>query len=34
MGCSLIQEFIANNFKTALQAVLVKALEGDETKNF
>jgi hypothetical protein len=34
MGCSLVQEFITNNFETAVQAVLVKALKGDETKNF
>jgi PAS domain S-box-containing protein len=34
MGCSLVQEFITADFKTAVQAVLVKALKGDETKNF
>jgi PAS domain S-box-containing protein len=34
MGCSLVQEFITNDFKTAVQAVLVKTLKGDETKNF
>ncbi len=34
MGCPLIQEFITINFNTAVQAVLVKMLEGDETKNF
>jgi PAS domain S-box-containing protein len=34
MGCSLIQECITDNFKTLVHAVLVKALKGDETKNF
>jgi PAS domain S-box-containing protein len=34
MSCSLVQEFITNDFKTAVQAVLVKALEGGETKHF
>ncbi len=34
MGCSSVQEFITDNFKIAVQAVLVKVLEGDETKNF
>jgi PAS domain-containing protein len=34
MGRSLIQDFITNNFRTAVQAVLVKAPEGDDTNNF
>ena len=34
MGRSLVQEFITDDFKTAVQAVLDQALAGDETDNF
>ena len=34
MGRSLVQEFITDDFKTAVQAVLDKALQGSETDNF
>ena len=34
MGRSLVQDFITDDFKTAVQAVLDKALAGDETDNF
>lgn len=31
---SLVQEFITDDFKTAVQAVFDKALQGNETENF
>ena len=34
MGRSLVQEFITDDFKTAVQAVLDQSLAGDETDNF
>ncbi|KAL7460376.1 hypothetical protein ACHAXS_000830, partial [Conticribra weissflogii] len=34
MGHSLVQEFITEDFKTAVQAVLDRALHGAETANF
>ena len=34
MGRSLVQEFITDDFKTAVQAVLDQAFAGDETDNF
>jgi len=34
MGRSLVQEFITDDFKIAVQAVLDQALAGDETDNF
>jgi PAS domain S-box-containing protein len=34
MGQSLVQEFITDDFKTAVQTVLDKALAEDETDNF
>ena len=34
MGHSLVQEFITDDFKTAVQTVLDKALQGAETENF
>jgi PAS domain S-box-containing protein len=34
MGHSLVQEFITDDFKTAVQAVLDGALQGAETENF
>ena len=34
MGRSLVQNFITDDFKTAVQAVLDQALAGDETDNF
>ena len=34
MGRSLVQDFITDDFKTAVQAILDKALAGDETDNF
>jgi PAS domain S-box-containing protein len=34
MGRSLVQEFIIDDFKMAVQAVFDKALAGDETDNF
>ena len=34
MGHSLVQEFITDDFKTAVQAVLDRALQGAETENF
>jgi len=34
MGKNLVQEFITDAFKTAVQAVLDQALRGDETANF
>jgi len=34
MGKNLVQEFITDDFKTAVQAVLDQALHGEETANF
>ena len=34
MGKNLVKEFITDEFKTAVQAVLDQALHGDETANF
>ena len=34
MGHSLVQEFITDDFKTAVQSVLDQALQGAETENF
>jgi len=34
MGKNLVQEFITDDFKTAVQAVLDEALHGEETANF
>ncbi len=34
MGHSLVQEFITDDFKTAVQTVLDQALQGAETENF
>jgi PAS domain S-box-containing protein len=34
MGKILVKEFITNEFKTAVQAVLNQALHGEETANF
>ncbi len=34
MGKILVKEFITNEFKTAVQAVLDQALHGKETANF
>jgi len=34
MGCSLVQEFITDDFKIAVQTVLDRALRGEETENF
>ena len=34
MGHSLVQKFITDDFKTAVQSVLDKALHGEETANF
>lgn len=34
MGRSLVQEFITEDFKMPVQAVLDKALAGNETGNF
>lgn len=33
-GRSLVQEFITDDYKTAVQAVLDRALQGSETENF
>lgn len=33
-GCSLVQEFITDDFKIAVQTVLDRALRGEETENF
>ena len=34
MGRSLVQDFITEDFKKPVQAVLDQALAGDETDNF
>ena len=34
MGKNLVREFITDEFKTAVQAVLDQALHGEETANF
>ena len=34
MGKNLVKEFITDEFKTAVQAVLDQALRGEETANF
>ena len=34
MGHSLVKEFITDDFKTAVQTVLDRALSGEETANF
>ena len=34
MGHSLVQEFITNDYQASVQAVLDRALDGDETENF
>ncbi|KAL7463164.1 hypothetical protein ACHAXS_003538, partial [Conticribra weissflogii] len=34
MGRSLVQEFITDDYKTAVQVVLDRALQGSETENF
>ena len=34
MGKNLVREFITDDFKTAVQSVLDKALQGEETANF
>ena len=34
MGKNLVREFITDDFKAAVQAVLDQALHGDETANF
>ena len=34
MGKNLVKEFITDEFKTAVQAVLDQALHGEETANF
>jgi len=34
MGCSLVQEFITEDYQESVQAVLDRALEGVETANF
>jgi PAS domain S-box-containing protein len=34
MGKNLVREFITDDFKTAVQSVLDKSLQGEETANF